>query len=324
LAKVKNFRKFLDLLLQKPKDRSRHFTWGANDVEHHGKTKDRSGHFLWRKGDVEHHKKTNEGLLEYTHDKPLDKRFNHPANKEAQTLHNDLYNSFSKHHDKMHEAGHFGAIQRYKQDSSEHYNDELRKSKGLQSNHSAGFKERVASLDKVTSHRIPMPMTTYRGGIPGDADKFPVGHEFTDHGYSGTSLNASTSGSFSKAKNDIRIIHVISMPKGTKAHYLDVNRDTDHAHENEVLLHRGTKFKVTHHSVGKNHYSTEKIHYIHSKVISQRGSPDEAKPKIKVNNMPSDEHLGRLKLKDRLEKYKFLKKHQPMGYEKFYKTKDQS
>jgi hypothetical protein len=138
------------------------------------------------------------------------------------------------------------------------------------------IEDHVHHLDKVTNHRTVEHHTVYRGGFKGDKTKFPIGHEYTDHGYASTSFHRSTAKSFAKEhkvgkdsegwdkyKSHIHVIHV---PKGSRGHYLDVQGDdSNHSNseEKEFLLHRGTRFKVTHHSEDGSH------HYIHSRVVKQ-------------------------------------------------------
>jgi hypothetical protein len=134
-------------------------------------------------------------------------------------------------------------------------------------------------MDHVTSHSTEHDHTSYRGGHPKDHHHFPIGHVFTDHGYTGSSFRRNVASDFARKKQgtDKSIVHVIHSPKGTKAHYLDVHgSDSEHsnAHEKELLHHRGTKFKVTHHSEDDNH------HYIHMKVHSQRGLKTPVKESI--------------------------------------------
>jgi len=133
--------------------------------------------------------------------------------------------------------------------------------------------EYIPHLDKVTSHKTVEDHTTFRGGIPGDEHRFPVGHEFTDHGYTGTSFRHHVANEFGKSstkyvkgKISKPIIHVVHVPKGSMAHYLDVKGpDSEHSYhrEKELLLHRGTRFKVTHHT------ETDRHHYIHIRVKKQ-------------------------------------------------------
>src|SRR5690606_26418955 len=130
----------------------------------------------------------------------------------------------------------------------------------------------IHNLDNVTGHRTQEHLTVFRGGTPGDKTRYPVGHEFTDHGYTSTSFSPSVAKSFSKShkvstkhgdlhKSHIHIIHV---PKGSRGHWFDVHgedSDHSHSHENEFVLQRGTRFKVTHHSEDEHGN-----HFIHSRV----------------------------------------------------------
>ena len=157
------------------------------------------------------------------------------------------------------------------------------------------LEDQIAHLDSVTNHPTPEHHTVFRGGHPGDYDKFPVGHEFTDHGYTSTSFKHGVAQSFADssakkkhAKRDWtskKIVHVIHVPKGSKGHYFDTGsthayehyKDEDYdgtsgheysnSHEKEFVLHRGTRFKVTHHSESPD------THYIHSRVVSQGQYP---------------------------------------------------
>lgn len=128
--------------------------------------------------------------------------------------------------------------------------------------------ELVPDLDKATSHRTIESHKVYRGGVPGSKKDFKVGSHFVDHGYVSTSFKHKTAHFFSDLnkssfRNDRTVIHVIHVPKGTKAHYFS-SPDRADASEHELVLHRGTKFKVTHHSQKNG------IHYIHSRVVGQR------------------------------------------------------
>jgi hypothetical protein len=158
----------------------------------------------------------------------------------------------------------------------------------------------IKRLDKITDHRTDEHHTVYRSGIPGDKRKFPVGHKFTDHGYMSTSFRKDVAGGASFAhshptknfdqkygdKAHKKHIHVIHVPKGTRAHYLDVHGDdSEHgnAHEKELLLNRGTKLKVTHHS------EDDGAHYIHSRVVKQ-GVRSKLNLTSKQIGKPKDSH----------------------------------
>lgn len=237
---------------------------------------DRKDKFTWAKDDVEHHK-VNESLVEYTHDNPHQRENPIPDWGNRPQTGSPEHNSFSKHHDSLDniEKAH---IRKYK-GSSANFNHYLRHGKtrvetkkGLHSDFDReynkaeikGHEEHDKHMMKVTSHKIEHHHTVYRSGIPGDEKRFPAGHKFTDHGYAGTSFHKGIAEGFSQQKSNKRksIIHVIHVHPGVKGHYLDVHGGPL-SDEHELLLQRGTKFKVTHHSEDRDN------HYIHSRVVSQ-------------------------------------------------------
>lgn len=145
------------------------------------------------------------------------------------------------------------------------------------------FKEKYDALDKVTSHHTVEDLHVYRGFDPYQSRKglkkiFPQdmkpGFTFKDHGYTSTSLNASAPRSHSNGMHEDReekiyglpktrkSIFKIHLPKGTKGHFID-HEDNPYQHEQEFLLHRGSTFKVTHHSVDND------THFIHVKLVAQ-------------------------------------------------------
>lgn len=158
----------------------------------------------------------------------------------------------------------------------------------------------IHHLDNVTNHRTTDHHTVFRGGHPGDKTKFPIGHEFTDHGYVSTSFRKHTAQGFSsshqvnKDKHGYGTvkhhIHVIHVPKGSRGHYFDVKgEDSDHSNheEKEFVLHRGTRFKVTHHSEDNHN------HYIHTRVVKQgirHKFQFKSKQKDPENVKPKDDH----------------------------------
>jgi hypothetical protein len=266
------------------------FCWGQNDVEHHSDSlhefklaKDAPGNLA--------NPKENVGFSNDTNTEP----------QEGSAAHKD----FHEHANSLSDDEHY-AVREYKADSSS-INGPLRKAiKQHKQLKKAKYKddkltakkmvgdppkesnfynnsvvphygryaeEHIPHLDKVTSHKTVEDHITFRGGIPGDEHRFPVGHEFTDHGYTGTSFQHYVAHDFSKTstkhepgKKSKPIIHVVHVPKGSMAHYLDV-KGPDSAHsyhrEKELLLHRGTRFKVTHHTESDTH------HYIHIRVKKQ-------------------------------------------------------
>lgn len=155
------------------------------------------------------------------------------------------------------------------------------------------IQQHIHNLDHVTSNKTTEGHTVYRGGHPGDRTKFPIGHEFTDHGYSSTSFRKSVASGFAKnhkTHNGVHKehIHVLHLKPGTKGHYFDVHgEDSDHSNheEKEFVLHRGTRFKVTHHSEDEN------AHYIHTRVVKQGVRVKANLDKIKAKEgQPKDSH----------------------------------
>lgn len=161
--------------------------------------------------------------------------------------------------------------------------------------------DHIHHLDSATNHRTVEHHVVFRGGHPGDKTKFPIGHEFTDHGFISTSFSHHTAKGFSKAyptKKDAHgyaekkhkdHVHVIHVPKGSRGHYFDVNgEDSDHSNhtEKEFVLHRGTKFKVTHHSEDPH------AHYIHSRIVKQgiRNKFNFKSKQKKFEPQPKDDH----------------------------------
>jgi len=81
-----------------------------------------------------------------------------------------------------------------------------------------------------------------------------VGSEFTDNGIISTTLSSKTAMQFQRGTMDTTM--VINVPKGSKAYAvpdaLEYFNPMDASFEREVLLPRGTKFKITNYDKGKN------------------------------------------------------------------------
>lgn len=235
--------------------------------------KQRIDHFTWADGDVE----TDTGINEWTHADPKTREKDFEEEKHIPKEGSSEHDSFMKHHYTL-DAEHRKARDYYK-GSSTAFNFYLRHHKHRDDGHpndihdeAKHFHEHDKHMSHVTSHKIEHHHTVFRGGVPKDETRFPVGHKFQDHGYTGTSFHkgiadsfdshrAKTTGKTGHKRKDI--VHVIHVPPGTKGHYLDVADDTPLSSEREMVLHRGTKFKVTHHT------HTEDTHYIHSRVVGQ-------------------------------------------------------
>ena len=142
------------------------------------------------------------------------------------------------------------------------------------------FKENVKGMDYNTSLKTKEPMTLYRGSTN---KSFPVFHmepgtEFTDHGYHSGSLEKGIAhgwGAVNPAlgEGNYKTVAKINIPAGTQGHLLDLPDHESHINEEgEFVLHRGTTFRVTHHTVhtdaeGRNYHIT------HMDVIGQHAAP---------------------------------------------------
>lgn len=127
--------------------------------------------------------------------------------------------------------------------------------------------EHSKHLDHATSHETKGHMTVYRGLTKGHMERnkgMKPGHHFTDHGYASASFHKHVAAKFgNKEQKHIMAIHA---PAGTKAHHFDHHK-TENRHEDEVVFHRGTKFKVSHHEHDGEH------HIVHVHVVGQHPKP---------------------------------------------------
>lgn len=299
-SRFDSFRHFLDQAVR----RRSHFSWGPGDVEHHPpppEKKDRSGHLGWGDGDVEH-KKIDEDASAYSLPHILGlKDTGHrmhwrdltPVSDEElqhQIAHRDKYDM------SMHDAHHEYKIY------STGVNDFLRKGRRESS---MLYEKSIPALDRITSLPTLGSITGYRGfgtGFP--IHHMVVGHEFTDHGYTGISRKVTVAAPASyvhadhqthwelNAPKDVGAVppghplanhHTIAhiyVPPGTKGHLLDMpdHRPAANGQEHEFLLHRGTRFRVMGHSKAtldthtfpffdKNHTN---LHIVHLNVVGQR------------------------------------------------------
>jgi 2'-5' RNA ligase len=107
--------------------------------------------------------------------------------------------------------------------------------------------------------RVPFDVTTYRGARADgliDPEKFDrnpaafIGKTFTDKGFGSTSLNRQTGESSARRDEDTHkpgVLYEIRVPKGARGAFIDLKRDgilESAGDENELLLHRGTKYRV--------------------------------------------------------------------------------
>lgn len=127
------------------------------------------------------------------------------------------------------------------------------------------FDEKVKQLDSALSKaEVPEPVIAYRGVIGDFAKKLgesKPGEVVTDLGYSSTSLREDKAVEFG-GDNGISLtsntMMRISVPKGAKGAYLNAARISTYTGENELLLMRGTKFRVIKtEKTGKDSYIVE-------------------------------------------------------------------
>ena len=103
-------------------------------------------------------------------------------------------------------------------------------------------KKAVAALDKAMQRgAVPEDTVVYRGvKTQAMVSKLKVGDEFQDHGFVSTSLHKKVGEKFGK-----EAVIEITVPKGAKAIAFDSVFTGGHMGEHELLLPRGSKFKVT-------------------------------------------------------------------------------
>lgn len=147
----------------------------------------------------------------------------------------------------------------------------------------ANYKQRVDNMDKLTSAKTIVPMHGYRGFADGVGFRkyAKVGDVFQDHGFTGLSLKRHIANTFAGSSRDEGIEHSniakIYLPVGTKGHYIDADKDSGLAHEDEFVLHRGTHFRVLGHTFHKSpsglNGSNFNHHILHLEVVGQYPKP---------------------------------------------------
>lgn len=158
----------------------------------------------------------------------------------------------------------------------------------------------IHHLDKaLNGHRTTEDHHVFRSfGGSLDVGKLKKGAVIHDHAYVSASHSHQVASDFAGDRSTVHrkgedgtdhyhhFIAKIHIPKGTKAHHLDNNEAKGHwmhpnGNEDEVLIHRGTHFKVTGHSVhskeptswkgwdGKDNKEQHHYHLVHMKVHKQ-------------------------------------------------------
>ena len=234
----------------------------------------------------------------------------HVPSKEAKSR-------LESYHKDLHEGGKH-AVREYKSNSYDAINKRLRKSKG--DVHLPGDKDSwsasdhhntIHHLDKtLNGHKTTEDHHVYRsfGGSlnVGDLKKGATIH---DHAYVSASHSHEVASEFAGDRSTIHhhddqgthhfhhFVAKIHVPKGTKAHHLDNAEARKHyahsnGHEDEMLIHRGTTFKVTGHSVhskeptswkdwnGKENKEQHHYHLVHMKVHKQEDHQHEVPPHL--------------------------------------------
>jgi hypothetical protein len=206
--------------------------------------------------------------LKTTKEKPIRKlplQDLHPDNLKSMENHAKTFNNLEG----IIEPGHENSIRNYK-GSSTPYNSQLRS--GKLDKHGT-MQRHIENMKHVTSHVNPKPQTSYRGDNM--TTHLPVGHTFTDKGFTGTSLKPSIAGNtdWSRGGN----VFAIHAPKGAKSYYLDRHENsTDH--EKELTYHPDTHYQVIGHTKHKyNDWSDHSVKATHLAIMGQgrvKGKPD--------------------------------------------------
>ena len=293
----------------------------------------RKNHLSWGEGDLQHHEKIigNKDLAWILEpEKEVITKIDDIGLAKPTVLPKSVKSSFVEHHSTLTKTD-TQAIDDYKNDSS-NVNTYLRNQERSKS--TPELDSKVSQLDSITNHKIPEDTYVYRGSVI-NPNKFTVGHEFTDHGFTGTTPNPGMAVNFSssfkhnydeepnkpygKAPIKRNTIFKIHLPKGTKAHHIDL-QDSDHADEEEILIRRGTRFKVTGHSKGYvergtgSHKISKPIHVVHVEVVHQH---EPTKPITSKEVKPTVKRSAKIKTPNPgLAKHTHVKSHKPTLHKK--------
>lgn len=267
------FKEFVDKL--QTEDRSGRFAWKKSDLETQP-PKDRSGRFIWGNNYGEISSATKEKLKEGVEvtKYPFDVTKTEHAEK-PHVPSKAAKKSFEDHYKKVTggKPGATGAINQYKSHSTQ-INKTLRRSEGKSQ------APETKHLDALTSHKTTEPHVVYRafGGTFKTAQLTP-GTILKDHAHISTSFDPEVAKNFhsghvtSSEKNGeththhTKVIAKIHLPVGTKAHHIDGSHHGDNDHEDEVVLHRGTSFKVTHHTTHTTPHPKKPNTWYHEHVV---------------------------------------------------------
>jgi hypothetical protein len=178
-----------------------------------------------------------------------------------QPLHPDNIASMADHA-KTFYTRHRDVISDYK-DGSEFVNSILRDTKQKNFYKDTNTPHYINNLKYVTSHQLVQPQILYRGNMMEDV--LPYRSKFSDKGFVSTSYDTKTPKDFSE-DGDLFAIHA---PIGTKAYHIDKHGEDNPGwnHQEEVLLHPATHFKVIGHSKHPSNFGWDRI--THLVVIGQ-------------------------------------------------------
>ena len=288
-----SFKKFI----KKGADRlkSGHLAWKAGDVQMHKKDKStRQGHFAWGKNDVQMHKKDISEAKKVVVPTQLRLPMGLPKGTDPHGPVSDMEPSqeFLEDHANHRKTSRYSkpAHASYKSDSEGFVNSSLRHGFDEASNqihlpaYDKGTRTGIKRMDYNTSLPSKQSTRTFRGY----QQSFPIDHmepgqEFTDHGYTGTSLRKEVAHSFadySSVHPNHKVVAVINSPQGTRGHLLDhPDISSPLQHEKEYTLQRGTRFRVERHSLHEemgDYGVMRKYHLVHLHVVGQKALPVKA------------------------------------------------
>ena len=268
---MQSFKDYLESFLENKTERKDHLAWKKDDVKVIKKEdhqNDRKDHLAWNKDDVKVIKK--DSRLEEKGPAPSEHHEEHDVDAVHIKPH-EHSDSDHHHYAEVHEGledRQKKAVRLYKNNSSA-FNNFLRHKNGDAHTH-------LHELKEVTRHKTPSDMHGFRSF----GNSFPIhnlkkGDIVHDKGFTGVSSSYQIAKGFGEPHEDEKgdfhyHIAKIHIPKGTKAHFLDnkASKEDGREHfyaERETLLHPGTKFKVTGHSVAKikdRHTKTTRYHHI--------------------------------------------------------------
>lgn len=139
------------------------------------------------------------------------------------------------------------AIEGYSGADARIINDNLRGKESFRVLNDNDHKQIAVMDSAIASHELPEDTALYRGFTlsPRGISKVKVGQTITDKSFVSTSLNPDVAHSYSGAKKGVKgsVIMKVNAPKGTKG--LPMSTLSEWPGEHEVLLPRGTTFKIT-------------------------------------------------------------------------------